>query len=336
MRAAIFESFRAPLQIAEVPDPDCPPDGAIIDVKACGVCRSDWHAWSGADPDVVAPHVPGHEFSGLVLEVGPKCNRFKPGDRVTAPFIVACGSCSDCLGGDATLCDDQHIIGFSSWGAFAEYVAIPHADFNLVPLPEILDFVPAAGLGCRVTTAYRGLVERAQLQPGEWLAVHGCGGIGLAATMIASALGASVIAIDIKDDALEIAARLGATKTLNATGLNDVGSAVRDLTKGGAQVSVDALGVTETLLNSLASLDKLGRHVQIGMPTGSHAEPKIPILDLVYARQLTIHGTRGLAASRFPKLFQMIESGRLDPSRLVTKTIALEAAGNAMAEMDKF
>lgn len=336
MKAAIFESYNSDLEVRDIAEPDCPTDGVVVEVRACGVCRSDWHAWKGTDPDITAPHVPGHEFAGVVAETGPDCRRFAIGDRVTAPFILACGHCADCLGGDATVCSDQHVVGFSAWGAFAERVAVPRADFNMVHLPETLDFTAAAGMGCRVTTAFRGLVDRARLQPGEWLAIHGCGGVGLSATMIGAALGASVLAVDVNDDALELARGFGASAVLNVTGLNNVGDAVRDLTGGGAHVSIDALGVTQTFHNSIAGLRKLGRHVQIGQPLEEHAQPTIPLLELVYARQIAVMGTRGIAASRFPALFDMIAAGRMDPARLVTRTIPLEEAGAALAAMDGY
>lgn len=336
LKAAIFSAFNAPLTLEEVAEPVCPRDGVVVAVKACGVCRSDWHAWTGADSDVTAPHVPGHEFSGEVVALGANCHRFKVGDRVTAPFILACGSCPDCLGGDPTVCANQHVVGFSAWGAFAEYLAVPRADFNLVTIPQTLDYVSVAGMGCRVTTAFRGLADRARLQPGEWLAVHGCGGVGLSAVMIGAALGASIVAVDVNDEALRLAMQLGATRTLNVSGLAHVGEAVRELTGGGSHVSIDALGVTETFHSSLASLRKLGRHVQIGMPLGRHASPTVPLLEMVYSRQISIMGTRGITASRFPSLFEMIAAGRIDPGRLVTKTIPLAGAGAALAAMNTY
>ena len=336
MRAALIETFNKPLIVRNVDEPACPPDGAVVSVRACGVCRSDWHAWTGADPDVAAPHVPGHEFAGVIEEVGRDCRRFKRGDRVTAPFILACGQCPDCIGGDPTVCNQQHVVGFSSWGAFAERIAVPRADFNLVHLPETIDFTAAAGMGCRVTTSFRAVVDRARLQPGEWLAIHGAGGAGLSALLIGIAVGASVLAIDVNEDALKLAGALGATKTLNVSGIADVGAAVREATHGGAHVSLDALGITATFHNSIQGLRKLGRHVQIGMPLGRHAEPTIPLLELVYSRQISVMGTRGIAASRFPALFEMIAAGHLDPARLVMHTISLEEAGPALEAMNGY
>jgi alcohol dehydrogenase len=336
MRAALIETFNKPLIVRNVDEPACPPDGAVVSVRACGVCRSDWHAWTGADPDVAAPHVPGHEFAGVIEEVGRDCRRFKRGDRVTAPFILACGQCPDCIGGDPTVCNQQHVVGFSSWGAFAERIAVPRADFNLVHLPETIDFTAAAGMGCRVTTSFRAVVDRARLQPGEWLAIHGAGGVGLSALLIGIAVGASVLAIDVNEDALKLAGALGATKTLNVSGIADVGAAVREATHGGAHVSLDALGITATFHNSIQGLRKLGRHVQIGMPLGRHAEPTIPLLELVYSRQISVMGTRGIAASRFPALFEMIAAGHLDPARLVMHTISLEEAGPALEAMNGY
>lgn len=334
MKAAYLEEFDGPITVRTVPDPDCPVDGAVVAVRACGVCRSDHHGWKGENRAVVLPHVMGHEFAGEVIAVGPECHRFKPGDRVTAPFVLGCGHCHDCQTGNPTICDDQKVIGFTFWGAYAEQVAISAADFNLVTLPDELDYISAAGMGCRVTTSWRALTDRAELGPGEWLVIHGSGGIGLSATMIAAALGARILAVDISDDALAMAKELGANQVLNVSGLNNVGDAVRELTGGGAHVSVDALGSQVTFENSLRSLRKLGRHVQIGMPVGKHATVPLPLLELVYSRQLTIHGTRGLSASGFAPLLDMVRAGRLHPEKLVTRTIPLSGAEAALREMD--
>lgn len=336
MRATVYETFRQPLEVRDVPDPACPEDGAIIAVRACGVCRSDHHGWTGKDADIVLPHVPGHEFSGTVVATGPLCRRFRKGDRVTAPFILGCGACPDCHGGNATICDHQTVIGFSSWGAFAEYLPVPRADFNLVLLPDSVPFAIAAAMGCRVTTAFQALAGRAAVKPGEWVAIHGSGGVGLSAVMIARAIGARVIATDLRDEALDLARAAGADITINAGAVPDVGARVRELTGGGAHVSLDALGISATFGNSIRCLRKFGRHIQVGMPVGSHTVVELPLLDLVYARQIAIIGSRGMPAVSFRPLLAMVEAGILDLSSLIRGTISLEEAGAALAAMDGF
>jgi alcohol dehydrogenase len=207
MKAAVYEKFQQPLSIQNVPDPIPPDDGVVIAVKACGICRSDWHGWMGNDPDIKLPHVPGHELAGLIETAGRNVNNFKTGDRVTVPFVGGCGSCAQCVSGNQQVCDFQFQPGFTHWGAFAEYVAIDHADTNLVRLPDEIDFATASSLGCRFITSFRAVVDQGKVLPGQWVAVWGCGGVGLSAVMIAAALGAKVVAIDIANDKLELADR---------------------------------------------------------------------------------------------------------------------------------
>ena len=334
MKAALITEFSEPLEISDVAEPPTPADGVLIDVKACGVCRSDWHGWKGTNHVITLPHVPGHELAGIVVDVGPDCRNFSKGDRVTVPVILGCGHCACCRAGNLTICDDQYVVGFSGWGAFAERVAIPLADANVLKLPDSISDEVAAALGCRTTTSFSAVVDKAKVKPGEKLAVHGCGGVGLSAIMIGAAVGATVVAVDIIDEKLELAKQVGATHVINAARTNDVGEAIRDITGGGADASIEALGVTQTLHNSLRCLAKLGRHVQIGQPLDEHANPPVPLLETVYYRQLVIMGSRGLPALRFPALFEMISSGRLDIARLIKTRIKLEEAGAVLAKMD--
>ena len=332
MRAALLAAFRAPLEIVDLPEPDCPDDGVVLRVLACGVCRSDWHAWSGADPDVALPHVPGHEFCGSVEAVGAEVRRWRAGDLAVAPFILACGRCPDCAAGHQTVCASQILPGFTAPGAFAERIAVPRADHNLAPLPEGLDPAVAAAMGCRVTTAFHALTGRAALAPGEWRAVHGAGGVGLSAVLLGAALGASVVAVDIAEAKLALARAMGAVATVNAAE-TDAAGAVREITGGGAHVSVEALGVPATTLASVACLRPLGRHVQIGMPTAEHTRMALP-MDLVYGRQLALYGTRGMPAWKFPRLFAMLAAGLVDPAPLVGRRIGLADASGELARMD--
>lgn len=331
MRAAVLTGWRKPLDLRTLPDPDCPTDGVVLDVLACGVCRSDWHGWTGADPDIDLPHIPGHEFCGTVTAVGRDVTRWRVGDRVIAPFILACGACPACAAGNQTTCPTQAVPGFTIPGAFADMIAVPRADHNLTALPDGMDPALAASLGCRVTTVWHALTDRAALAPGEWMAVHGAGGIGLAALMLGKAIGARVVMVDVVPNKLTHAKTLGADAIVNAAEC-DAGDAVRDLTDGGVHVSVEALGIEATTLSSLKSLRKLGRHVQIGMPAGDHATMRLP-MDLVYSGQLSLFGTRGMPAWKYPSLLNMIAGG-LDLSPMISRRIALSDASTELAAFD--
>ncbi len=334
MRAAIFHEFGKTIAIERVGDPVCPPAGAVIQVRANGLCRSDWHGWVGHDPAVRLPHVPGHELAGVVVEVDGACRGVRAGDRVTVPFVVGCGGCPTCHAGQQQICCDAEQPGFTSWGAFADYVAVDRADLNLVPIPEDMDFAVAASLGCRFTTAFRAAIERGRLAAGEWLAVHGCGGVGLSAIMIARAAGAGVVAVDIDPEALELARGLGAAVAIDARAEDDVPAAIKDATGGGAHVSIDALGHRVTCANSVRCLRPQGRHVQAGLLAGDDANPPLP-MDVVVGRELEILGTHGMAAHRFPALLAMIADGRLAPEKLIRHRIPLDDVPAALMSMDE-
>jgi alcohol dehydrogenase len=334
MKAVLFEHFREPPSIRNVPDPTPSTDGVVIKVEATGLCRSDWHGWMGHDSDIVLPHVPGHELAGTIQAVGRQVTQWRVGDRVTVPFVGGCGHCHECNSGNHQVCEEQFQPGFTAWGSFAEYVGIDYADTNLVRLPDELDFVTAASLGCRFVTSFRAIVDQAKVLPGEWVAVHGCGGVGLSAIMIATAMGANVIAVDITDDKLDFARELGAVHTVNGA-KEDVVQAVRELTKGGVHVSIDALGHPSTCFNSIANLRRRGRHVQVGLMLGDHATPQIP-MDKVIAHELVILGSHGMQAFRYKALMDMLETGKLAPQKLVGKRLSLEDAPAALMLMDRF
>lgn len=335
MKAAIYRAFGAPLTIEQVPDPEPSRDGVVIAVRATGLCRSDWHGWMGHDADIRLPHVPGHELAGVVEAVGPEVAKWRRGDRVTLPFVCGCGTCPQCASGNQQVCDRQFQPGFTHWGSFAEYVAIAYADVNLVRLPDELDFVTAASLGCRFVTAFRAVVDQGRIEAGQWLAVHGCGGVGLSAIMIAAALHARVVAVDIDDDKLAFAGELGATELVNARQVDSVAEHVRQVAAGGAHVSIDALGSAVTCANSLASLRKRGRHIQVGLMTGDDRVAALP-MDRVIADELEILGSHGMQAHRYGELLAMIRAGELRPDRLVGETISLEESVDRLPAMKSF
>jgi alcohol dehydrogenase len=333
MHAILYDQFRRLPELVTVPDPACAGTGVVIEVRATGLCRSDWHGWMGHDPDIRLPHVPGHEFAGVIADVGSEVRGWSRGDRVTVPFVHACGECDTCRRGQQQVCERQLQPGFTGWGSFAELVAIERAEVNLIRLPDGIGFDTAASLGCRFSTAYRAVLDRGRPEPGDWIVVHGCGGVGLSAVMIAAAHGARVIAVDVSAAALELATSVGAAATINGA-VGDVVAAVHDLTGGGAQVSLDALGSTRTCRDSIRSLRTRGRHVQVGLLVAEDDSPRIP-MDRVIARELEILGSHGMAAHAYPPMLGEILDGSLAPQRLIQHRLELAQAGTALAELDQ-
>jgi alcohol dehydrogenase len=335
VKAAIYHKFSEPIGIEDVPLPSPSASGVVIEVKAAGVCRSDWHGWMGNDPDVKLPHVPGHEFAGIVAEVGSDVTKWKKGDRVTLPFVCGCGTCEQCISGNHQVCDRQFQPGFTHWGAFAEYAAVDYADMNLVRLPDAMDFATAASLGCRFITSFRAVVDQGKVSEGQFVAVHGCGGVGLSAIMISEALGARTIAIDIADDKLEFAKSIGADEIINSLRVDSVSDTIKQLTGGGAHISIDALGSPEICLNSINCLRKRGKHIQVGiMESGQHAV-SFPI-DKIIGRELEILGSHGMQAHRYPEMFALIADDRLRPQELIGQKISLNEAPMALTQMNSF
>lgn len=339
MKAAVLTEFNKPLKIQNIPYPSLQkPTDAIVQVKANGICRSDWHAWVGdwewigLKPQL--PRVLGHEFVGIVEEVGNEVTGFKKGDRVIIPFNHGCGRCEYCINGHQNVCSNLQLIGFHYDGGYAQYVRIPNADLNMIHLPESIDFVTAAGLGCRYMTAFHGVVDQLKLAPGEWFSVYGCGGVGLAAVQIGTALGANVIAVDIDEKKLEKAKELGAVHIVNAN--HNAPEEIIEFTKGGAHASLDALGISTTVRNSIFSLRTRGRHLQIGLTTQEEkGEVSLPI-DLMVAKEISFMGSLGMQPPRYSMMLKMIENGKLNPGKLIFRTVPLEEAGDVIAEMTTY
>ncbi len=334
MRALVFDEYGGPLTVREVPDPEPAPHGVVVRVEATGLCRSDWHGWVGHDRTIALPHVPGHELAGTVAAVGADVTQWSAGDRVTVPFVCACGTCPTCLRGDHQVCERQTQPGFTGWGSFAELVALDHADVNLVALSDDLSAETAAALGCRFATAYRAVVQQGRVRPGEWVAVHGCGGVGLSAVMVAVAAGARVVAVDVSAGALDLARDFGAEQVVDAAA-TDAPRAVRDLTGGGAAVSLDALGSHATAAASVKSLARRGRHVQVGLlppdpSAGGH--PRMP-MSRVIAYELEILGSHGMAAHAYPEMLALVAAGRLRPDLLVTRRLTMDEAATSLPAM---
>lgn len=331
MRAVVYDRVGATPEVREVEPPRCPPDGVVVRVRATGVCRSDWHAWRGHDP-VPLPMVPGHEYAGTVHEVGPEVTSWHIGDRVTAPFVLGCGRCEYCAAGDQQVCPDQSQPGFTYPGSWADLVAVPAAEANVVSLPDDVDFVAGATLGCRFATAFRAVRTHGDVRRGQVVAVHGCGGAGLSAVMIAKAFGARVVAVDLSEQARALAVELGADDVVDPAETPYVAARIHALT-GGAHVSLDAVGVPVVAVASVTCLRRRGRHVQVGLLLGDAATAGLP-MDLVVSRELEVLGSHGMPAGDYPEMLAMIARGELDPHRLVHRLIDLDSAPAALRAMD--
>ncbi|WP_323191667.1 zinc-dependent alcohol dehydrogenase family protein [Halostella sp. PRR32] len=342
MRAAVLREHGEPLVIEEVERPEPDPEQVVVETEACGVCRSDWHAWQGDWEWVGAQAQPGqvlgHEPAGVVAEVGEDVETLREGDRVAVPFALSDGTCHHCRNGRANVCETVLPLGFASIapGAFAEAFPVRAADYNAVKLPEGVDSVDMAALGCRFATAFHGLSHRADLSAGDWVAVHGCGGVGLSAVHIADALGANVVAVDIQQSKLDAAADLGADETLDASAVDNVGSHAKALAGGGVDLAVDGLGVAETCRNALDSLGRTGQHLQIGLTT-SEEGGEIPLpTDAMVMKEIDFLGSFGMPPTRYDEIFRMVERGKLDPGAIVSETIALADVPDRVAAMSEF
>lgn len=331
MRAMIMDALAAPLEVREVPAPTAPDGGVVVEVHATGLCKSDWHAWIGHD-DITLPHVPGHEFAGVIVEVGPGVESWTVGARVTVPFVMGCGECAWCRSGNAQVCPRQEQPGFTQWGSFAERVVVRAADTNLIAVPDGVSFEAAAALGCRFATAFRALTGRARVRAGEWVAVVGAGGVGLSAVMIGAALGARLIAVDRTPAALEVARRLGAEHTILADG-TDVPASVAAVTDGGSQVSIDAVGSAQTARDAVLSLRRRGRHVQVGLLPTADGQTPMPVARVI-AWELDLFGSHGMAAADYPEMLDLIASGVLRPQELVQRVVGLGEAAELLPRMD--
>jgi len=343
MRAAVLREYGEPLSVTDVEAPTADDDGAVVRVDACGICRSDWHAWQGHgewnDDRVPLDYVLGHEPAGEVVAVGDDVERVREGDAVAVPFSLGCGRCRACQRGHGNVCENGLALGFETAapGAFAEYVHVPVADYNAIVLPEDVAPRDVAALGCRYMTAFHALSDRADVGAGDWVAVHGCGGLGLSAVQIADALGARVVGVDVDDDALARAEAVGADAVVDGSDPDvDVPEAVAAVTDGGATHSVDALGIAETCRNSVACLRPRGTHLQVGLTTDEErGEVALPT-DHIARWDVDFRGSRGMPPTDDEALLGLLRSGDVDPGALVGREVALDDVPDRLAAMTTY
>lgn len=344
MKAAMFRGTRGKIAFKDVPVPEIGEFDALIKVTACGVCRTDWHIWNGdwdwAIADAERAMILGHEVGGVIVAIGEGVRSVAIGDRITTPFGHACGKCGQCLRGHQNRCEQMFFPSIQETGGWAEYMVVRDADLNAVRLPDKVDDLAAAALGCRYMTAFHAIRDRGELKGGETVAVVGCGGVGLATIEIAVALGGRVIAVDIDDERLERARKMGAFAAVNAKGLDpmETGAAIKGFTRSGkgADICVDAVGGTKTFHSAFHGLQKGGRLVAIGM-TGQEEKGIVPLpIDFCVMLELNICGCSGIPIHGYDELLALVADGKLAPAALVNKTISLSQVEQALEEIETF
>ena len=344
MRALQVDRIRKPMVLRDIPVPEIGEDDALVRVSSSGICRTDWHLWNGdwtwLGIELQLPIVLGHEIGGIVERIGSGVNDLSVGTRVCVPFNMACGHCPYCLKGLQNDCDNYMWPMLTPGsGGFAQFVRVPNARLNCVPLPGNVTDKDASALGCRYMTAYRAVRTRADVRGGETVVVTGVGGVGRSCVEIAAALGGQVIAVDRRPAALEAAKKLGAGEVVNSDGLTpeQVGERVKAITGGkGADVGIDAIGGSEPTLATLASLAKGGRLVLAGLTSQQDkGEVKLPV-DQIVAKELSVIGTLGNPQSEYPGLLQLVESGVLRPSRHFDGEVGLKDVQGVFGRMENF
>jgi 2-desacetyl-2-hydroxyethyl bacteriochlorophyllide A dehydrogenase len=320
MKAVRLVKVGAPLEAQEIPVPSCGPDDVLVAVKAAGICHSDAHYRAGRSPVRPLPMTLGHEVAGVVEKVGAAVKSVEPGDRVCLHYNITCGNCHYCASGSEQFCPTGLMIGHYTDGGYAQFIKVPAR--NALTLPTEIPFAPGATLMCASATAFHAL-RKSRLRAGETAAIVGVGGLGMSAVQLARAFGAlEVYAVDIREESLALAAGFGAVP-VNA-GRGDAAAEIRKLTAGrGVDVAVEMLGKPATMQMALRSLGPLGRAVIVGisdetLSLDSYRELLGPEAELI--------GSNDHLLSELPTVIEMARRGILDVSRVVTRTIPLDAA----------
>ncbi len=329
MKAAVFHGPKQPLAIEEVPTPVAGHGEVLLQVAACGLCRTDLHYLHGTPTFKAPPLILGHEISGTVAAVGSGVESFKPGDKTLVPPVFSCGHCAFCRAGRGTLCANQVMVGNHRDGGFAEFIAVPAN--QIFPFPANVPLVEGCVISDAVSTPYHAVVNRAEVKPGNTVAVFGCGGVGIGAIHIASLLGATVIAVDVIPGKLELARRFGASEAIDATREADVPKAIRKLTGGGADVAMEVIGNPRTIEQAFNAVRWGGRVVVVGY---SDQNVTLNAGRLMY-REIEVKGSLGCPLQDFPKLLELVRGGRLRVADLVTHKFPLEKINEGLALLDK-
>lgn len=324
MKAAIFREPHAPLNVENVPVPAIAQDQVLVKVAACGVCHTDLHYIDhGVKTFKKPPIILGHECSGIIEEAGSQAAPWKKGDRVLLPAVLSCGSCMQCRLGRENICEKMMMFGNHVDGAYAEYVAAPAKD--IFRLPDEVPLLEGCIIADAVSTPYHAVKNRAQVRPGDKVAVFGCGGVGINVVQVAAAAGARVVAVDVKDDKLELAKSLGAYAGVNAK-TSDVRKELKRLLDGGPDISIEAIGNPATIELAFECTRAGGRLCVVGY---SDHTVSLNAAKLMF-REMDIVGSLGCRPVDYPNIIRMVAEGRIKVQPVVTHRFGLDAINEAL------
>ncbi len=324
MKAAIFYEKGSPLKIEEIPVSRPKGREVLIKIRACGVCHTDLHYLDHGVPTFKKPPIIlGHEPSGIVEEAGPEARKFKKGDRVIIPPVFSCGECALCRTGHENICENMVMLGNHINGAFAEYMTVGEKD--VIPLPDEIPLEEGAIITDALATPFHALKNRANLKPGDVIAVFGCGGVGMNVVQVASAMGAKVIAVDAVEGKLSLARSLGASETVLAVKGEDTAKKIRKMTGGGVDIALEAIGMSQTLETAFGSIRAGGRLIVLGYCS----DPLTINPARIMFREMEIIGSLGCRPVDFPRVIELIRLGKIKLKELVTHRFPLNDINGA-------
>lgn len=330
MKAALFYGHGIPLVVEEVEKPVPGVNEVLVDIKACGICGSDIHiVFEGITPTGFLPIILGHEPSGVIAEVGDNVSNLKPGDRVVISSCVICGQCDNCLDGRESICMKRKLLGIHLNGGLAEYMVAPAN--NVIKLPETITFEEGAIITDAVATPFHAITKRGKLQPGETVAIFGCGGLGIHAVQIAKICGASrIVAVDINEAVLERALKAGATDLVLSSKEDPVAKIKKITGNRGVDIVLECVGLQKTITQGIESLKTGGRLIVVGL-----SSENISLLPpIIFVRsEFSIIGSYAWERADIVKIIKLVENGCLDLSSSITGKFTLDEVNTALEQL---
>lgn len=325
MKAAVFHKPYAQLKVEDWEAPVPGAHDVLIRVAACGVCHTDLHFIDhGVPPKKRLPMILGHEITGVIEQVGDKVADFSPGERVLVSVVIPCEDCKWCQNGHTNLCRRRIIPGNSINGGYAEYVSV--SESGVVSLPDELPLKQSAVIADAFGTSYHAIHNIGKLSQGEKVAILGCGGLGAAAIQIAKQAGAYVIGLDMNPLKLDYAREMGADEVVDTNKLKDLGEHIREMTQGGVDLAVEAIGAPRTIYQAFTCLGPAGKLVVMGY---TRNDVRFPAPKLVFEER-SIHGVLGCPVSSYQQIFKHALTGEYDLNKIVTKEMPLDEIEQAL------